>query len=86
MARAKRGVKLRRRHKKWLKLAKGNFAARRFMRILIYRKWRGWIEFKRRRDSLGIARKPVAVRRRVGRRESAARLGQAQQTGHCDDA
>lgn len=29
MARAKRGVKLRRRHKKWLKLAKGNFAARR---------------------------------------------------------
>lgn len=26
--RAKRGVKLRRRHKKWLKLAKGNFAAR----------------------------------------------------------
>src|SRR5690349_5609461 len=28
MARAKRGVKLRRRHKKWLKLAKGNFAAR----------------------------------------------------------
>lgn len=29
MARAKRGVKLRRRHKRWLKLAKGNFAARR---------------------------------------------------------
>jgi large subunit ribosomal protein L20 len=27
--RAKRGVKLRRRHKKWLKLAKGNFLARR---------------------------------------------------------
>lgn len=26
--RAKRGVKARRRHKKWLKLAKGNFAAR----------------------------------------------------------
>jgi large subunit ribosomal protein L20 len=29
MARAKRGVKLRRRHKRWLKLAKGNFSARR---------------------------------------------------------
>src|SRR5262245_8729344 len=28
MARAKTGVKRRRRHKKWLKLAKGNFAAR----------------------------------------------------------
>lgn len=28
MARAKRGVKLRRRHKKWLKLAKGNFLGR----------------------------------------------------------
>jgi large subunit ribosomal protein L20 len=29
MARAKRGVKARRRRKKWLKLAKGNFLARR---------------------------------------------------------
>jgi large subunit ribosomal protein L20 len=28
MARAKRGVKLRRRHKRWLKLAKGNFLGR----------------------------------------------------------